>query len=145
MSRRAAPRTNLPVERGTFVGRVKVLDEIARHIDSGSHVITLVGPEGIGKTRLALRAAALELPRFGARGGVWLVDARDIDSLAGIARALLLTQNQMPLAAPDPAGDLTRALSAFAENGPALVVIDAADRRATKTAAARAPARSVRR
>lgn len=46
----------LPLEVDAFVGRRAELDEIHRHL--GNHpVVTLVGPGGVGKTRLALRAA----------------------------------------------------------------------------------------
>jgi predicted ATPase/DNA-binding CsgD family transcriptional regulator len=47
----------LPLEVDTFVGRRAELDEIRRQL--GEHpLVTLVGPGGVGKTRLALRSAA---------------------------------------------------------------------------------------
>lgn len=128
MPRRAAPKTNLPVERGAFIGRVKLLDEIARHIDGGARVVALVGPEGIGKTRLALRAAALELPRFGGRGGVWLIDGSAIDSAAALTRELLLVQGLLPEPGADVEVERRRATRALVEAGPALLLIDGLDR-----------------
>ena len=47
---------NLPVELSSFVGRGRELSEVRRLLSS-AHVITLTGPGGIGKSRLALRAA----------------------------------------------------------------------------------------
>ena len=47
---------NLPVELSSFVGRGRELSEI-RKLLATAHAITLTGPGGIGKSRLALRAA----------------------------------------------------------------------------------------
>jgi predicted ATPase/DNA-binding CsgD family transcriptional regulator len=47
----------LPAERSSFVGRRAELAEVRRLL-SASRLVTLVGPGGVGKTRLALRAAA---------------------------------------------------------------------------------------
>jgi predicted ATPase/DNA-binding CsgD family transcriptional regulator len=47
----------LPAERSSFVGRRAELAEVRRML-SASRLVTLVGPGGVGKTRLALRAAA---------------------------------------------------------------------------------------
>jgi non-specific serine/threonine protein kinase len=46
----------LPAERSSFIGRRAELAEVRRLL-SGSRVVTLVGPGGVGKTRLAVRAA----------------------------------------------------------------------------------------
>ncbi|WP_157555538.1 ATP-binding protein [Herbidospora yilanensis] len=48
---------NLPAETSTFVGRDAELSEVGRLITESS-VVTLAGPGGVGKTRLAFRAAA---------------------------------------------------------------------------------------
>jgi predicted ATPase/DNA-binding SARP family transcriptional activator len=55
----APPPHNLPPQPTPFVGRTDELAEIARFFNN-PHVqlLTLVGPGGIGKTRLALQAAA---------------------------------------------------------------------------------------
>jgi non-specific serine/threonine protein kinase len=45
----------LPVERSSFVGRRAELAR-TRRLLSGSRLVTLVGPGGVGKTRLAVRA-----------------------------------------------------------------------------------------
>jgi predicted ATPase len=112
------------VERGTFVGRVKLLDEIARHVDGGARLVTLSGPEGIGKTRLALRAAALELPRFGARGGVWFIDGSELEGPMGLLRELLLLLGLMPEAGADLEATTRRTVRAVGELGACLIVVD---------------------
>jgi len=71
-----APRTlsalpnNLPAPVDSFVGRQMELAEIAEAIRA-DRLVTLTGPGGSGKTRLALEAAASLVPAFA--DGVWFV------------------------------------------------------------------------
>ena len=58
---------NLPRRLGRLIGRDQDLDVIASAL-AQSPVVTLVGPGGIGKTRLAL-AAAQQLADLGRSGG----------------------------------------------------------------------------
>ena len=54
-----ARQTNLPRQPNLFVGRERELDEISGLLrDEGVRLLTLTGPGGAGKTRLALQAAA---------------------------------------------------------------------------------------
>src|SRR5438270_5905341 len=56
---------NLPAPRTSFVGRVAELDEIDRLLEQPDcRLLTLVGPGGAGKTRLALEAAARRIERY---------------------------------------------------------------------------------
>src|SRR5438132_1117393 len=71
----------LPSDLTEFVGRRTELARIRKALD-GSRLITLTGPGGIGKTRLALRAAADARRLF--RNGVWMVE------LAGLRDPALL-------------------------------------------------------
>ena len=60
-----APLTNLPAQPTPFVGRERELAEIAAHLaNPDCRLLTLIGPGGIGKTRLALEAAAARAPSF---------------------------------------------------------------------------------
>jgi len=128
VSRRGPPRTNLPVERGAFVGRERALAAVARALQSTSPaVVVLVGPAGHGKTRLALRAAARELPRFGHDGGVWLVEAAAADDGAGVVRLIGLTLGLLPDAAATAAHERARVAAALGEHGAALVIVDGLD------------------
>jgi non-specific serine/threonine protein kinase len=72
----------LPAEATSFVGRTVELAGIAALLKT-ARMVTVVGPAGVGKTRLSLRAAALTSDRF--PDGVWLAD------LAGIGDPELLT------------------------------------------------------
>jgi len=64
-------RTNLPDQLSSFVGRERELREL-RSLLARSRAVTLTGPGGVGKTRLALRLGAELLD--GSGGGVWFVD-----------------------------------------------------------------------
>lgn len=62
---------NLPHEVTSFVGRHRELADV-QSLLSTSRLLTLVGPGGVGKTRLALRAADRMQREF--PDGVWLVE-----------------------------------------------------------------------
>jgi predicted ATPase len=62
--------TNLPVQPTPFVGRGRELAEVLTLLDS-HRVVTLTGPGGSGKTRLALQAAAESVKRYD--DGVWFI------------------------------------------------------------------------
>ena len=76
---------NLPAELTSFVGRCGELAEVRRLL-AGSRLVTLTGVGGVGKTRLALRAAA-ELRRS-FPGGVWLVRLDQLREEALVAQAV---------------------------------------------------------
>jgi hypothetical protein len=64
-------RTNLPRQTTSFVGREREL-EAGKQLLGGARLVTLTGPGGTGKTRLALQVAAELLEDY--RNGVWLVE-----------------------------------------------------------------------
>ena len=74
---------NLPVQVTSFIGRERELAEVRRLLDS-TRLLTLAGPGGTGKTRLALQVAAEVLDGYS--HGVWLVE------LAPLADPALLPQ-----------------------------------------------------
>jgi predicted ATPase/DNA-binding SARP family transcriptional activator len=57
LSRRPLPQSNVPVPASTLVGRRRELDEVTSALRGPSRVLTLTGPGGSGKTRLAIEAA----------------------------------------------------------------------------------------
>ncbi|MDP9309400.1 MAG: AAA family ATPase [Chloroflexota bacterium] len=83
------PPNNLPSDVTSFVGRT---DEISRIIQIllKARLVTLIGPGGIGKTRLALRVARSLLESY--RDGVWFVDLAPVTHpslvLSTVAHAL---------------------------------------------------------
>jgi len=68
---------NLPLELTSFVGRDRELADIRRLL-ARAHAITLTGPGGVGKSRLAVRAAH-KLSRLFS-DGAWMVELADVDS-----------------------------------------------------------------
>ena len=48
---------NLPAETTSFVGRKRELADLRKKLAT-ARIVTLVGPGGVGKTRLAIRAAS---------------------------------------------------------------------------------------
>jgi predicted ATPase/class 3 adenylate cyclase len=66
-----APSTTLPTSRTSFIGRDRELDEVGELLRR-ARLVTLTGPGGTGKTRMAVGVAAREAGRF--RDGAHLVD-----------------------------------------------------------------------
>lgn len=64
-------RNNLPTELTSFVGREREIREL-RELVGEHRLVTVAGPGGCGKTRLALQVAADLVGSF--RDGVWLTD-----------------------------------------------------------------------
>ena len=63
--------TNLPRPASSFVGRARERDELLGLLRNGSRLVTLSGPGGSGKTRLALEVASELVPAF--KAGVFWV------------------------------------------------------------------------
>jgi predicted ATPase/class 3 adenylate cyclase len=87
---------NLPTQPTELIGREVELVEIKSLLDTaGVRLLTLTGPGGTGKTRLALQAAAELIDRF--NDGVFFVDlapARDLETvLTSIARVVGIREN----------------------------------------------------
>jgi predicted ATPase/class 3 adenylate cyclase len=84
---------NLPATLNRFVGRVHELEQVKSRL-AQTRMLTLLGPGGTGKTRLALQAATDLLPDYEDR--VYLIDlapSRDTDSaLSAIARTVGLRE-----------------------------------------------------
>ncbi|HEX7171240.1 MAG TPA: adenylate/guanylate cyclase domain-containing protein [Candidatus Limnocylindria bacterium] len=65
-----AVRSNLPAQPTSFLGREREIGEVSALLED-ARLVTLTGPGGIGKTRLAIECAARLADRFPA--GVWFV------------------------------------------------------------------------
>jgi len=99
-------QTNLPVPATPFVGRVEDLASVKRAIvDRSVRLLTLTGPGGTGKTRLALQAAGAAADAY--PDGVWWVALAPLPDptlvLAAVARVLHITED-----GKTPALDLLR-------------------------------------
>lgn len=72
-------RTNLLDAITPLIGRADALAELEERFARGRRLVTLVGPPGVGKTRVALAFAA-ELSPSHYPGGIWHADLRDCRS-----------------------------------------------------------------
>jgi predicted ATPase/DNA-binding CsgD family transcriptional regulator len=87
----APRRHNLPAQLTTFLGRQQTLTEIGRLLSrSRIRLLTVVGPGGIGKTRLAIAAATLVLEEEpeSFRDGIFYVPLASLSDPAMIPAAL---------------------------------------------------------
>lgn len=97
--------SNLPRPLSSFVGRSEEVDEVNRIIGSG-RLVTLVGPGGCGKTRLAIEVAARAATAFS--GGVAFVDLapnRDHTTVPESVAAALGLSRQAWADVPELIGD----------------------------------------
>ena len=111
-------RHNLAPERDAFIGRSAELQSLALQLQSGSRLVSMLGPAGTGKTRLARRYALAWLGEW--PGGVYFCDLSEAHSLDGIYFAVALALG-VPLGKDDPAMQLGHAI---AGRGRCLVILD---------------------
>jgi predicted ATPase len=89
----------MPAEATSFVGRRHEL-AIARKKLATARVISLVGPGGVGKTRLAIRVAD-SLGR-GFPAGAWLAELAELRDPALVGNAVMAALDLRGQAATDP-------------------------------------------
>ncbi|MET7679687.1 NB-ARC domain-containing protein [Streptomyces sp. NPDC005423] len=85
-------RGNLPPETRSFIGRRHELDRLGAALDPGggpARLVSLVGVGGVGKTRLALRAATVVRDAY--PDGVWLVELSPLHTAGLVALAVMET------------------------------------------------------
>lgn len=78
-------RSGLPRPRSPLIGRVEELLELNRLL-STQRLLTLAGPAGVGKTRLAIEVASESSPYF--RDGVYFADLSQLASAASVSPAI---------------------------------------------------------
>lgn len=108
----------LPPQPTPFVGREAELLEIGRLLDeSGGRLLTLTGPGGVGKTRLALQVAAEHLDLFA--DGIFFVPLAALQS-ADLVAGAIASVLKLELEAADPVSHLVAQL----RNKEMLLVLD---------------------
>ena len=89
---------NLPAEATSFVGRRQEFAELREKL--AERLVTLVGPGGVGKTRMAIRAAR-DLGR-GFRHGAWLVGLAEVRRPESVGSAVLAALDLRDQAGMEP-------------------------------------------
>ncbi|MBC6458785.1 BTAD domain-containing putative transcriptional regulator [Actinomadura sp. HBU206391] len=115
------PRTNIRAQLTSFIGRDEDLKRVGKLLGEG-RLVTLTGPGGAGKTRLAMEAAARQTDQ--SADGVWIVtlapvtDPAEIPqavlSVLGLREMALLTRARSPGAVPEALEPLDRLAEALA-------------------------------
>ncbi len=90
---------NLPAEATSFIGRRRELAELRKKLTT-ARLVSLVGPGGVGKTRLAIRIGA-DLKR-GFRDGTWLVELAEVRDPGLVGNATLAALDLRDQAATEP-------------------------------------------
>jgi predicted ATPase/class 3 adenylate cyclase len=119
---RSLSPSNLPAPTTAFLGRQAELERLKRTLTSGNaRVVTLTGPGGIGKTRLAVQAARESSDRF--PDGRWWVPLGPLSDPqlvhSALAAALKSEETREALTASDPLARLS--------TGSSLVLLDSAE------------------
>lgn len=117
-----AHRHHLPALSGSFFGRTEELKSIARLLGNPAcRLLTLVGPGGIGKTRLAVEAAYQALASYS--HGAHFVPCSGISSEAALTTAIADALNFSFYSGPDP----KQQLISYLRQKQLLLVIDNAE------------------
>lgn len=108
---------NLPAHLANFVGREREV-AVVRELVLANRLVTLTGPGGSGKTRLALQVAAELLDGTG--DGVWLVELASLDDEESVPDAVASALGISLRGEGSPLEELTAALS----RQKALIILD---------------------
>jgi predicted ATPase/DNA-binding CsgD family transcriptional regulator len=108
---------NLPAEATSFVGRRSELAEVRKKL-TAARLVSLVGPGGVGKTRLAIRAAA-DLGRA-FRDGAWLAELAEVSDPDLVDSAVLAALDLRDQAAAEPLA----LLRSYLRDAELLLVVD---------------------
>ena len=114
------PRSSAPVERGEVIGREKELElvtELLQQSDPG--LITLTGPGGTGKTRLAIHLANTLESSFG--GDTFYVPLAGVRNAGDVIPTIVST---LDISSPPTGGDPQKLLFGFLRARRALLVLD---------------------
>ena len=120
-----ALKTNVRDVASSFVSRDADLAAIAERLER-ARLVTVVGPGGMGKTRLAVRYVAAHAQDYAAHGGggAWFCDCTEVRTVGGIAAAVTAALRvRLPQGATDAA--LVEGLGLMiARRGPVLLLLD---------------------
>lgn len=105
--------SNLPLPLTSFVGRTHEKTQLLETINrDGGRLVTVHGPGGVGKSRLALEVARLVFEGDSNWAGVHVAVLEMLEQLDGLPVALALAMDLPPPAGPDPFGTLAASIGA---------------------------------
>ena len=117
-----AQRTNLPHYEIPFVNRTASLQALEDYYDHAHRVVTLLGPGGMGKSRLAVHYGGLHLANYD--GGVWFCDFSEAIDLKDVLLTVS-TVLSVPLARVHSNEEMQEQLGyAIGGRGSILLVLD---------------------
>jgi predicted ATPase/class 3 adenylate cyclase len=108
---------NLPAQMSSFIGRDNVIREVEAVLE-GTRLLTLTGPGGTGKTRLALEVAYRQLPAF--PDGVWFVDLSAVTDPSVVPTEIAIALE----ATRDPGASVFECLDQHLRDRKLLLVLD---------------------
>lgn len=118
---------------GRIVGRAGDLEAVDRALEGEDRLVTVTGPGGIGKSRLALEVARRHLEAEPPRA-VAYVDCNEVTSATALVDAVAAASGVGDSAEERDAGGVERVGRALCERGAVLVVLDDVDRVAAEAA-----------
>ncbi len=107
-----ALKGNATLPSSPLVGRQRDITAITGLVSDGARLVTIVGPGGIGKTRLVRELLAVQAAAFSAHGGggAWFVDATHARTVPELCAQIAATLQLRAVDGPDPVAAISRAL-----------------------------------
>src|SRR5579871_739894 len=109
---------SLPLPITRFFGREREIASLMAELRKNTRLLTLTGPGGIGKTRLALETARRLQEVF--HGAVWFVPLAELTDLGGVPDAVFAALDLSPAPGKEPLQAVIEALS----RQPSLLILD---------------------
>lgn len=119
-------KTNLTAAPTRFVGRKPDLQRLHEYFAGGERLVTILGPGGTGKTRLASQYGLLQLDHFShdGGGGVWFCDLSEATGVDGVFTAVAKALNVSIAAGRSPSETAYQLGQALAGRGRVLLILD---------------------
>jgi predicted ATPase len=112
------PRNNLPLQLTSFIGREREIADLRKLLTTEARLVTLTGPGGSGKTRLALAVASGLVDEF--EDGLWWVELASLSDPDLVPQTVASTSGVRET----PGRSLIEALVEYLESRDVLLLLD---------------------